>query len=118
MQIMVPKVFISSTQADLKEFRQAAKDAALKTGCMPVMFEHWVASGERPPVSACLAAVSDCDLVLVIAGHRYGWVPADQPDGRHHSVTRMECEQAMAEGKEIVALLVDEQAPWPADGGP
>jgi hypothetical protein len=33
---MVFKVFISSTQEDLKQYRQEARDAALKAGFMPV----------------------------------------------------------------------------------
>jgi formylglycine-generating enzyme required for sulfatase activity len=112
---MVFKVFISSTQQDLKEYRQEARDAALKTGFMPLMFEHWPASGHRPPLHACLNTVSECDLLIVMVAHRYGWVPTDQSAGEHKSITRLECECAIRNGKEVIAFLVDEDASWPTE---
>jgi hypothetical protein len=112
---MIAKVFISSTETDLAEYRRAIRDAALKTGFHPVMFEHWPASGQRVPLEACRQAVLDCDLLVVIVAYRYGWVPPGQPDGAHKSITWLECEWAAAAGKEVIAFLVDEQAPWPAE---
>jgi len=109
------KVFISSTESDLGEARREALDAALKAGLHPVMFEHWPASGRRVPLEACREAVLSCDLVVVIVAHRYGWVPPDQAAGDYKSITRLECEWAAGAGKEVIAFLIDEQAPWPAD---
>jgi formylglycine-generating enzyme required for sulfatase activity len=109
------KVFISSTESDLAEARREARDAALKTGFHPVMFEHWPASGGRVPLEACREAVLSCDLLVVIVAHRYGWAPPEQPAGNHKSITRLECEWAAEAGKEIIAFLIDEQAPWATD---
>src|ERR1051325_2477690 len=109
------KVFISSTREDLNAYRQEARDAALKAGFRPIMFEHWSASGERPPLQACLKAISDCDLLIVLVAHRYGWVPHGQPPGSYSSITRLECEEAVRRGKEVIAFVVDESAPWPAE---
>ena len=112
---MVPKVFISSTQEDLRDYRDAAKDAALTCGFLPVMSEYWPASGERVPLEACLKRVVECDLAVVIVAHRYGWVPPGQPEGEHKSITRMECERALETGREVAAFLLDEEAPWPLE---
>ncbi len=110
---MVPKVFISSTVEDLKDYRQAAKDAALKAGILPVMFEHWPASGDRLPLEACLRTAADCDLLIVIVAHRYGWVPGSENADR--SITWLECEEALRSGKEVLAFILDDDAPWPAE---
>jgi hypothetical protein len=107
------KVFISSTSEDLKTHRQAARDAAIAAGMLPMMREYFAASGEKPPLPACLARVSETDMLVVIVAHRYGWAPPDQPDGQHKSITWLECEQAVADEKEVLAFLVDEKHPWP-----
>jgi formylglycine-generating enzyme required for sulfatase activity len=109
-----PKVFISSTSEDLREFREAARDAALASGFHPVMMEYFAADG-GPPLDVCLAQVTPCDLVLVIVAHRYGWVPPDQPAGAAQSITWLECRHADTQGKEVLALLVDQEHNWPAD---
>ncbi|MEX1028202.1 MAG: SUMF1/EgtB/PvdO family nonheme iron enzyme [Candidatus Paceibacterota bacterium] len=111
----VPKVFISSTSEDLKQHRAAARDAAISAGFLPIQMEYFAASGEHAPLEACLHKVSEADVVVVIVAHRYGWVPSDQGDGQHKSITWLECEQAKAENKEILAFLVDDAHAWPTE---
>lgn len=113
----VPKVFISSTSEDLKEHRAAARDAAIAAGFLPIQMEYFAASGEHPPLQACLQKVSAADVVVVIVAYRYGWVPDDQEVGRHKSITWLECEQVRADKdkKEILAFVVDAQHPWDAE---
>lgn len=108
------RVFISSTSEDLQEYRQEVKNAALKTGILPVMFEHWPAAGHRQPLEACLRTVAECDILIVIVAHRYGWVPPAHL-GTHKSVTWLECEEAVRHKKEVIAFLVEDDAPWPID---
>ena len=55
-------VFISSTSEDLKEYRVAARDAAIAAGFLPDMMEYFAASG-GPPLGVCLERVSSCDVV-------------------------------------------------------
>ena len=50
--------------------------------------------------------VSDCDVFVVIAGHRYGWTPS-KDNRQRKSITRMECERAESDGNEVLAFLVD-----------
>ena len=64
------KVFVSSTSEDLKSHREAARDAALAAGMLPVMMEYFAARGDNPPLPACLAKVSETDVLAVIVAHR------------------------------------------------
>ena len=76
---------------------------------------YFVASGDRPPLAACLAKVSEADVLCVLVAHRYGWVPPDQPAREHKSITWLECERAVGEGKEVLAFLLDDAAAWRAE---
>jgi hypothetical protein len=109
----MPTVFISSTSEDLKPYREAARDAALRAGFRPDMMEYFIAGGTRPPLSECLAKVSASDVVVVLVAHRYGWKPSEPPGDGSKSVTWLECEHAVNQGKEVLAFLVDEDHPWP-----
>ena len=88
--------FISSTSEDLKSHRQAAREAAISARFHPEMMEHFPASGEYPPLGASLAKVDQADVVVAIVAHRYGWVP---PGSDAKSITCLECEHALAQGK-------------------
>ncbi len=105
------KVFISSTTEDLEKYRIAARDAVILAGCHPVMMEYFTPQGKRKPYPACMREVDACDVVIAIVAHRYGWVPAGQPDGGGKSITWLECERA----KEVIACVVNDQHPWPAE---
>jgi hypothetical protein len=63
-----------------------------------------------------LGKVSEADALIVLVAHRYGWVPPDQAEGEHKSITWLECERAVAERKEVLAFLVDEEHSWPETG--
>jgi hypothetical protein len=106
-------VFISSTSEDLKPYREAARDAALRAGFHPDMMEYFIAGGARRPLGECLAKVSASDVVVVLVAHRYGWKPTEAPGDGSKSATWLECEHAASQGKEVLAFLVDEDHPWP-----
>jgi hypothetical protein len=108
-------VFISATQDDLLDFRLAVRDAALSVGIRPVMMEYFSASGD-PPLAKCLSRVSECDLTVVVVGRRYGWVPAASSSGSDdRSITWLECERTVSEGKDLLAFLLDKHASWPIE---
>ena len=110
----VPKVFISSTQKDLQQHRDSARDAANSAECLPVMMEYFVASGQHAPLEACMAKVDGTDVTVVIVAHRYGWVPPGQDDDGWKSITWLECEQTRANGNEVLAFVVDPEHDWDA----
>jgi hypothetical protein len=111
----IPIVFVSSTSEDLKAYRNAAQDAAIRAGFLPKMMEYFVAEGAKPPYAECMTKVDEADVLVVIVAHRYGWVPADQPAPGGKSITWLECEQARRRKKEVLAFLVDEKAEWPVE---
>jgi hypothetical protein len=52
--------------------------------------------------------------LVVILAHRYGWTPEDtarNPDDK--SITWLECEEAVAKGKPVLAFVIDEGGDWP-----
>src|SRR5262249_23102435 len=57
--------------------------------------------------------VDECDAVIAIVAHRYGWVPTSQPEADTKSITWLECERALAGKKEVVAFVVSEKFSWP-----
>jgi Domain of unknown function (DUF4062) len=112
------KVFISSTNEDLKDYRAAARDAVLKANnapnveVIPYMQEYWGSNGGLP-LDVCLENVRNTDVLVVIVAHRYGWVPENQPNGERKSITWLECEEAKKNGIEIISFIVDENYEWP-----
>ena len=109
----VPSVFISSTAEDLKAYRAAARDAALRGKFLPLLHEYWAAS-DNPPYDECMQRVTDADVLVVIVAERYGWVPEDQPSGGSKSITWLECEQAISNGIEVLAFVLDASVDdWP-----
>ncbi len=109
-----PNVFISATKEDLESYRQAARDAAIKAGFYPDMMEDFPAGG-KPSLKTCLEKVKPCDVLVVIVAHRYGWIPRERSNKAQKSITWLECEQAVADGKEVLAFLVDENYSWPEE---
>ncbi len=108
----IPKVFISSTVEDLLPYRSAAKETATGAGFLPVMLKYFPAESENPPLDACLKKVDKCDLLIVIVAYRCGWIPSKQPGDERKSITRLECERALENGKEVLAFVVDSDYEW------
>lgn len=65
------KVFISSVMQGFEEFRDAARDAIKECGHDVVMAEDFPSSPEDSR-TACLAGVRNSDLLMLLAGTRYG----------------------------------------------
>ena len=111
-----PVVFISSTSEDLKEHREMAVQAARASGFSPRSMEYFAASGHLPTLPACLEKVDEAEVVVVLVAHRYGWVPDHPSNPDRKSITWLECDHAgRVNGKEVLAFLVDEKYPWPAE---
>ncbi len=115
----VPRVFISSTVADLEPYRAAAREAAIAVGMLPVMCEDFAASDHRPPLQECLARVKETDVLIVLSAHRYGWIPDHQPNLKpRKSITWLECQQAIDNKPkpcEVLGFLIGHDGEWPAE---
>lgn len=101
------KVFLSSTYEDLKEHRRhvikAVRDAGLNIDPM----EHWPAD-PREPTEFSQDRVIGCDLLVILVGLRRGFIPS----GETKSVTQLEYDTAIGKGIDVLAFVLDEDAPW------
>lgn len=112
MGLQRPRVYLSSTYADLSEHRarllQALRSASFDVESM----ETYAASDERP-ADKCIGDVADCDAYVGVFARRYGYMPTrDNPAG--HSITEMEYREATRTGRKRFIFLLDTAAPWPA----
>jgi len=95
------RVYVSSTFADLRRERQAVMDWLVAAGHQPV---HSYRPGSETVRDSCLDDVDTCDLYVLIAGHRYGFRPADgNPEGL--SITHLEFRRAGQSGIPRIALV-------------
>jgi hypothetical protein len=84
------KVYVSSTVADLEQERRAVLDWLRLARHQAV--DSYL-PGSETVQDSCLDDVGTCDLYVLIVGHRYGSVPADDnPEGL--SITQLEFRRA------------------------
>ncbi|WP_328461301.1 HEAT repeat domain-containing protein [Actinoplanes sp. NBC_00393] len=110
------EAYISATFEDLKECRQAVREALELFGLSFRTMEKYFA-GSRTPLARCLADVESCDIYIGIFAWNYG----DTPPKQSKSFTHLEYEHAVARGKDCLIFLLDPEAPWPVkfvDRGP
>ncbi|MFO0820646.1 MAG: DUF4062 domain-containing protein [Pirellulales bacterium] len=107
------KVYISSTYQDLIDYRAAVDRTLRRMGHDVIGMEQYVAEGSKP-VERCKADVRAADVYVIIVAWRFGYVPertATPLGGR--SITEIELNEAKANGKPVLAFLLDPDAPWP-----
>ncbi|HEY2795297.1 MAG TPA: DUF4062 domain-containing protein, partial [Micromonosporaceae bacterium] len=112
---MLTKVYVSATSQDLHEYRHAISEAARQLGLEDVVMESYVA-GTQPPLERCLHDVDRCEIYVGLFAWRYGFVPPNEV----LSITELEYQRAVEQGKRILIFLVHDKAPWPRhliDGG-
>jgi uncharacterized protein DUF4062 len=105
------RVFIAHTSElselpEKRSFVQAARDAIVAAGDLPVEMASFTAS-ERPPAELCREQVRGADVLVLIAGFRYGSPVIDEPE---LSYTELEFEKAQDEGVRPLIFLLDEKA--------
>jgi hypothetical protein len=105
------KVYLSSTQKDLAEHRDAVKAALERAQFDVACMEKYPAFDERPK-DKCLADVAACDYYVRILAWRYGFQPKDG-NPKKLSITHLEYRQALECGKPCFAFLLDPEHPWP-----
>lgn len=106
-------IFLSSTSEDLQDYRAVARLAVLDMGWMPKMMEHMGAT-PLPTVYACQELLADCDLVILIAAFRRGWVPTSEQGGNNRdSITALELTFAREHHIPVIAMLANET--WPGN---
>jgi tetratricopeptide (TPR) repeat protein len=101
------KVFLSSTAQDLMAHRNVADDTILRMSQEAVVMERF---GPLPgePVAECERKARECDVLVCIVAHRYGFVP----DKGLGSITRREVEAARTAGRDVLVWIVADDHPW------
>jgi len=103
------KVFVSSTSKDLKEYREAARDAIIGHENIPIMMEYIIPEG-KPPIKECAKKIKESDLFIGIYAYRYGFM---HPKAKI-SITEQEYEYAVKKKKRIFCfMLPDEKGEYP-----
>jgi hypothetical protein len=65
-------IFVSSTVKDLSEYRRRVTESIERLRQVPNRMEAWSAS-PNTPLAECMQRVEDCDALVVIVAHCYGW---------------------------------------------
>lgn len=108
------KIFVSSTFAELKEYR-AAVIAGLDRLAIPGVKMETFGSNEDAPLKVSLDRLEECDIYLGIIGHTYGSIP----DGGDRSYTVYEYEKAVElrnQGRaRLMIYLASEEIGVPAE---
>src|SRR5690242_17519753 len=95
------RVYVSSTIVDLQQERQAVLEWLLRARHQAV--DSYLPDSETVRDS-CMDDVDNCDLYVLILGHRYGFQPPDDnPEGL--SITHLEFRRAGHSRKPRIALL-------------
>ena len=106
------RVFVSSTFADLKAYRNAVESAIRRLGGIDVAMEHFGAQDSYPKDECVRLLKEETDVYVGIFAYRYGFVPA----GEQQSLTEIEYRTASEVHLPRLIYLVDESAPWlPSD---
>ena len=98
------QVFVSSTYTDLKEERQAAVEAILKSGNIPAGMELFTSSNESQ-LNTIKKWIDDSDIYMLILGGRYGSI--EPLSG--NSYTEVEYDYATEINKPLFAVVISEE---------
>ena len=104
----MPKIYISSTYEDLKDYRESVYKTLRQMKHDVVAMEDYLASDERP-LDKCLNDVSGCEIYIGIFALRYGYIPPDES----MSITELEYRKAKQDKKKIFIFILDKEADWP-----
>lgn len=91
------RIFISSTHGDMLCERRAVSDEIKRLGHTPVEMDTF-GSRNEVPIEVCLQHVRECDVFVLLLGHRYGsLIPIEDV-----SFTEAEYKAAKSHGKPIL----------------
>ncbi|EKN6163822.1 TPA: DUF4062 domain-containing protein [Yersinia enterocolitica] len=99
------QVFVSSTFNDLKDERQAAVSAILKTGHIPAGMELFTA-GDRSQWETIKNWIDESDVYMLILGGRYGSIESESGI----SYTELEYNYALETNKPLFSVVINDHA--------
>ncbi len=108
-------IYISSTQSDLAEHRDAVKAVipTLSSEKDYMSFEYvgleYRTPEAMPSLENYFAALDEADFVVLLVGWRYGFIP----EGSDKSILELEYERAVQGRKTILCYVLDDHYPVP-----
>jgi hypothetical protein len=94
------KIFISSPQVSLANYRKAIKESLEKMSFDDIFLSEYHNSRSRSPMEVCMENVKDCDIFILLLGNKYGTILEDSAI----SVTEMEFDKAKELKKDIIVF--------------
>jgi hypothetical protein len=116
------RVFVSSTYQDLVEYRRAVTSALKGMENVEAIYMEGFDASPVSPEVRYLHELDSCNVLVLIVGWRYGWVPP----GEERSITELEFRHARERNMPVLAFLASEEMLEPqgsdaatgdADGG-
>lgn len=98
------QVFVSSTYTDMREERQAAVEAILKSGHIPAGMELFT-SGDISQMETIKRWIDESDVYMLILGGRYGSIESTT----RISYTELEYDYAIEQGKAAFAVVISDK---------
>ena len=105
LRVPAYRIFVSSTSRDFQDVRQAAWDAVMSTGNIPIGMEYWPADS-RPSLEVIQENLRHCDIYLGILGPRYGSTLSHPESDQMMSYTEYEYRYAEKLGKSVLMLMM------------
>lgn len=99
------QIFISSTYIDMKEERQSAVEAILKSGNIPAGMELFT-SGNESQLQTIMRWIDESDIYVLLLGGRYGSI--EKSSGL--SYTEVEYDYAVSQKKPYFAIVIKDEA--------
>lgn len=97
-------VFLSSTSEDLAEYRKAIYEAVSDMEGYDCKWMEGSGAMDCKPLDYCRRQVTECDLFIMIVGHRHG----SCPKGSNQSYTEIEYETALSIDKSRIIFLASD----------
>jgi len=101
-----PRVFISSTYYDLKQYREDLRAFVEGLGYEPVMHDkgNITYTQNESLEDSCYNELSSCEIVVCIIGNKYG----TQSVNNNYSITMNEIKRAIKEQKKVYVYILKE----------
>ena len=99
-RLLSMKIFLSSPQIGLENYRKAVKDALESMGIKDFFISEYEGSRSECPINVCMYEIERCNLFILLLGDRYGTIP------EHESIsfTEMEFNKAKDLKKDIIVF--------------
>ena len=73
------KIFISSPQVSLEEYRKAIKVSLEELGFDDIFLSEYHGSRSQSPIEVCMENIEKCEIFILLLGNKYGTIPMRIP---------------------------------------